>query len=86
MSLGKETEHARALLGRGLLSHLSDILRWSAGLTGLLAVAAYFSSPSTFEASDVWFTFGTVFVMCAVITFFGLLLAAGRHRRRAGRK
>lgn len=86
MSLGKETEHARALLGRGLLSHLFSILWQSACLTALLSAVAYFYRPSTFEASHVWFTFAALFVMCAVITFFVLLLAAGRYRRRAGRE
>lgn len=84
MSLVKETERARAVLDKGLLSHLFSILCWSGSLTGLLSAADYFSSPSTFEAPNVWLTFAALFVMCAVITFFGLLLAAGRYRRRAG--
>jgi len=84
MSLEKETARAASVLGRGLLAHLSTVVWWSACLTALLSLAAYFSRPETFEASDAWFTFVALFVTFAAVTFFGLLLAAGRHRKRPG--
>jgi L-asparagine transporter-like permease len=86
MSLAKETESARDLLGRGLLAHLPKALWWSALLTAFLALVSYFSNPAAFDMADVWVTFVAVFVMFAVIIFLGLLLAVGKYRKRPRRE
>ena len=82
MSLAEETERARDLLSRGPLAHLAKILLWSALLTASLALVSYFSNPAAFDVADVWVTFVALFILFAFITFFGLLLAAGRYRKR----
>jgi len=83
MSLAKETERARAPLSRSLFAHLVKILWWSTLLTAFLASVSYFSNPAAFDLADVWVTFVAVLIMFAVITFFGVLLAAGRYRKRS---
>ena len=82
MSLAKETARARAIPGRGLFSHLAEILWRSALLTAFLTLGFYFLNPAHVDVADVWVTFVAVLIMHAVITFFGLLLAAGRYRKR----
>jgi hypothetical protein len=81
MRLAKETEKAEALLGRGLFSHLLEILWRSAFLTALLVAVNYFFRPQTFDIEDVWVTFIICLIGFTIITFFGLLLAAGKYRK-----
>jgi hypothetical protein len=81
MSLAKETERAEAILGRGLFSHLLEILWRSAFLTALLVAVDYFFRPQAFDMEDVWSTFIICLVGFTIITFFGLLLAAGKYRK-----
>ena len=88
MSLAKETEKAEALLERGLFSHLLEILWRSTFLTALLVAVDYFYRPNAFDIEDVWVTFIICLVGFSIITFFGLLLAAGKYRKpsKSGRE
>jgi hypothetical protein len=82
VSLAKETQRARVLLERGLLPHLVEALWRSALLTAFLMPGFYFLNPTAFDVADVCVTFAAVLVMHVVGTFFVLLLAAGRYRKR----
>jgi low affinity Fe/Cu permease len=77
-----ENKQAKALLGRSVASHAFEILWRSVLLTAVLSFVYYLDKPKAFSFSDVWVTLIVVAVFHTILTLIGLLLAAGRYRRR----
>jgi hypothetical protein len=77
-----DNKQARALLDRGLLSYLFEILWRSAAFTIVLSAVDYFLQPKTFAWDKVVISFVAFVILNSVIVFLGLLMAAGRHSKR----
>jgi hypothetical protein len=77
-----DNKQARALLDRGLLSYLFAILWRSAAFTIVLSAVDYLLKPKSFAWDNVLINFVAFVILNSVITFLGLLMAAGRYRKR----
>ncbi len=77
-----DNKQARALLDRSLLSYLFEILWRSVAFTAVFSTIDYFFKPKAFTRDDVIINFIAFVILFSLITFFGLLMAAGRHRKR----
>ena len=75
-------KQAGALLKRSLFSYIFEILWRSVLLTAVLSLVYYLDKPKSFAFADVWITFIVVTGFQSILTFFGLLAAAGRYRKR----
>jgi hypothetical protein len=77
-----DNKQARAVLDRSLVSYLFEILWRSVVFTVVLSAADYFFEPKSFTVDDVVINFVAFVVLFSLVTFMGLLLAAGRYRKR----
>ena len=77
-----DNKQAQALLKRSVVSYAVEILWRSALLTAALSLVYYLDKPKAFTFSDVWVTFIVVAVFHTILILMGLLLAAGRYRKR----
>ena len=75
-------EQARALLGRGFLSYAFEILWRSVAFTVVLSGVDYLLQPKAFTRDSVIINFIAFVVLNTLIVLFGVLIAAGRYRRR----
>jgi uncharacterized membrane protein YedE/YeeE len=77
-----DNKQARALLDRGLHSHLFEILWRSVAFTLVLSAVDFFLQPKAFAWDKVVINFVAFVILNSVIIFLGLLMAAGRHRKQ----
>lgn len=77
-----DNKEAKTALERGLLYYLLQVLWQSALLTAFLELSHYLIGPKMFDVSSTLVTFVVIFVAFSFVTFFGLLMAAGRYRKR----
>ena len=75
-------EQAQTLLGKGFLWHAFGILWRSVALAAFWSGVDYLARRKTFTREDVIFNFVACVIMFSLFTFFGLLMAAGRYRKR----
>ena len=77
-----DNKQAGALLKRSLVSYLWEIV-WRSALFALgLSAVDYFIKPKTFTFNDVLVNLVFFLVLNSIIILLGLLMAAGRHRKR----
>jgi len=74
-----DNKHA---LDRSLLSYLLEIVWRSAAFTMVLSAVDYFLQPKALAWDHVVINFVAFVILNSVIIFLGLLMAAGRHRKR----
>jgi hypothetical protein len=77
-----DNKQARAPLDRSLLSYLFEILWRSVAFTIVLSGVDYLLQPKAFAWDRVVIKFVAFVILNSVIIFLGLLMAAGRHRKR----
>jgi len=78
-----ENNRARALLERGLVSHVQEILWRSALLAAALSIHSYSIRPKAFEFDFVFTTFVIISIGLLIIKFHSFLIAAARFRNRS---
>jgi len=75
-------KQAHALLDRGFLSYVLEILWRSVLFTAVFSGIDYLWKPKVFTRDDVIINFIAFVVLFTLISLFGLLMAAGRYRKR----
>ena len=77
-----DNKQAGDLLKRSLVSYFWEILWRSVLFAVVLSAVDYFFRPKQFTFNDVVINLVFFVILNSIITIFGLLMAAGRYRKR----